>query len=132
MARADRPRLSLRIAAGDERLLGPGKMGLLERVERLGSISAAARDMGMSYRRAWLLIDDMNRRFRQPVVESAPGGRHGGGAALTPFGRELLRRFRTIERKAGAVAGRDLAAIGRALRPARRRRRTRAHPTDDD
>ncbi|MDE1992260.1 MAG: winged helix-turn-helix domain-containing protein [Rhizobiaceae bacterium] len=81
---------------GDDRL-GRGKMELLEYIRETGSISAAGRAMDMSYRRAWLLISELNHMFREPVVESQRGGQKGGGAALTPFGEELLRRFRDME-----------------------------------
>jgi len=98
-------RLDLRILFdGDERL-GPGKIRLLELIDAEGSISAAGRAMDMSYRRAWLLVESLNRGFREPAVEARPGGRHGGGTALTPFGRELVRRYRAMEAAAAdAVA----------------------------
>jgi molybdate transport system regulatory protein len=84
-------KLMLRVDFGPNRALGPGKIRLLEAIDRSGSISQAGRALGMSYRRAWLLIDDMNRCFREPVVEAQPGGARGGGAALTGFGRKLVR-----------------------------------------
>ena len=70
--------------------IGPGKAKLLESIRDTGSISAAARDMGMSYKRAWVLLDSINRAFTEPVVTAAPGGAGGGGASLTPFGAEVL------------------------------------------
>jgi len=85
----------------EEHKLGPGKIRLLERIHELGSISAAAREMGMAYRHAWELVDDLNRCFAAPVVAAVSGGRRGGGAAVTPWGRELIRRFRRMERAAG-------------------------------
>lgn len=98
--------LFLRIDLGAERLLGPGKVRLLELIDRLGSIAAAGRSMGMSYRRAWLLVDELNGTFRQPVVAKQHGGRAGGGAAVTDFGREVVARYRAIEAEAqAAVAG---------------------------
>jgi len=93
--------------------MGPGKAQLLEAVARDGSISAAARSMGMAYRHAWELIDDLNRCFREPVVTTAAGGRSGGGASLTPFGEELVRRFRAMEQAAGRAMANDLSALDR-------------------
>lgn len=89
--------------------LGRGKILLLELIRETGSISAAGRAMDMSYRRAWLLVDALNRMFREPSVESQRGGKQGGGAALTPFGEELIRRYREMEEKAQAVIADDLA-----------------------
>jgi molybdate transport system regulatory protein len=76
--------------------IGPGKAKLLESIRDTGSISAAAREMGMSYKRAWLLLDSMNQAFTELVVTAAPGGAGGGGATLTPFGAEVLERYRLI------------------------------------
>lgn len=87
--------------------MGPGKAELLEHIRDTGSISAAARRMKMSYRRAWLLVEAMNQCFRQPLVESSKGGVHGGGAQLTSFGEEALARYRAMEAEAyQAVAAR--------------------------
>ena len=97
--------------------IGPGKARLLECVRDTGSISAAAREMAMSYKRAWLLLDSMNQAFVEPVVTGAPGGRHGGGAILTPFGRALLDRYKRMEKATSKVARSDLAALARAARP---------------
>jgi len=99
----------LRISFPHEDRLGRGKMELLEHIRETGSISAAGRAMDMSYRRAWLLVSDMNRMFREPVVESQRGGQKGGGAALTPFGDELLARFRKMERMMKFTLAEDLA-----------------------
>jgi molybdate transport system regulatory protein len=121
-------RLRLHVHLGDEHSLGPGKVQLLETVRELGSITAAARAMGMAYRHAWDLIDDLERCFRRPVVETASGGRAGGGARLTPFGGEVIRRFRAMERAANTAMARELRALEAELRPARpapRRRRPR-------
>src|SRR6202008_1240794 len=90
-------RLTLRVDLGSGRALGPGKIRLLEAIAKTGSISQAGRKLGMSYRRAWLLVDDMNNCFRDPVIEAQPGGAHGGGAVLTPFGEKLVERYRAIE-----------------------------------
>jgi len=99
----------LRISFPHEDRLGRGKMELLEHIRETGSISAAGRAMDMSYRRAWLLVSDMNRMFREPVVESQRGGQKGGGATLTPFGYELLARFRKMERMLKSALAEDLA-----------------------
>src|SRR6185437_1343196 len=88
-------RLSLRVDLGAAGAIGPGKMRLLETIAATGSISAAGRALGMSYRRAWSLVDEMNACFRQPVVSVAIGGKAGGGATLTPLGREVVRRYRS-------------------------------------
>jgi molybdate transport system regulatory protein len=84
----------LRFKLGSVILLGPGKTDLLQAIDRTGSISGAARAMGMSYKRAWQLVDEMNRHLSEPVVEAAFGGSHGGGARLTAFGQEVLARYR--------------------------------------
>ncbi|MFS8047121.1 winged helix-turn-helix domain-containing protein [Rhizobium sp. BR 314] len=99
MTDAPQPSLKpiLRISFSGQDRLGRGKMELLEHIQKTGSISAAGRAMDMSYRRAWMLISELNHMFREPVVESQRGGQKGGGAALTPFGEELLRRFRSME-----------------------------------
>jgi molybdate transport system regulatory protein len=99
----------LRISFPHEDRLGRGKMELLEHIRQTGSISAAGRAMDMSYRRAWLLVSDMNRMFKAPVVESQRGGQKGGGAALTPFGEELLSRFRHMEDAMRTALAGDLA-----------------------
>jgi molybdate transport system regulatory protein len=109
-------RLTVRVDFGAERALGPGKIRLLEAIGKSGSISRAGRALGMSYRRAWLLIDDMNRSFRAPVVATQPGGAQGGGAALTPFGLELIENYRAIEALATAVAKPNLQALKNSLR----------------
>ena len=99
----------LRISFPHEDRLGRGKMELLEHIRETGSISAAGRAMDMSYRRAWLLVSDMNRMFKQPVVESQRGGQKGGGAALTPFGEELLACFRRMEATVRTTLATELA-----------------------
>ncbi|OCJ16999.1 LysR family transcriptional regulator [Rhizobium sp. AC44/96] len=99
----------LRISFPDNDRLGRGKMELLERIRETGSISAAGRAMDMSYRRAWLLVSELNRMFNEPVVESQRGGQKGGGAALTPFGGELVERFRNMERALRSSLAGDLA-----------------------
>lgn len=109
--------LSLRIDFEDVGRLGPGKVRLLEHIGATGSISAAGRAMNMSYRRAWLLVDSLNQIFREPVVLTQAGGRSGGGAELTPFGRALVERYRAMERE----ARRSLAGHIRALKAAMQR-----------
>jgi molybdate transport system regulatory protein len=114
-------RLTVRIDFGAERALGPGKIRLLEAIGKTGSISRAGRALGMSYRRAWLLVDDMNRSFRAPVVATQPGGVKGGGAALTPFGLQLIENYRAIEAQAAAAAMPRLQALENSLRRQRGR-----------
>jgi molybdate transport system regulatory protein len=97
--------------------IGPGKAKLLESIRDTGSISAAARDMGMSYKRAWVLLHSINQAFTEPVVKAAPGGVGGGGATLTPFGAEVLKRYRRIYEGAAATAADDIAALARRARP---------------
>lgn len=110
------PRFRLRIGRDKELALGPGKIALLEAIHETGSISAAGRKLGMSYRRAWLLVDAMNRAFLQPVIETSTGGREGGGTLLTATGEEVIRRYRRIEALAMDVSGRDIRAIVRLMR----------------
>jgi molybdate transport system regulatory protein len=112
----DHPSLSVRVILGPETLLGPGKADLLEAVEATGSIAAAGRRMGMSYKRAWYLIDTINGYFKEPVVVSTKGGKAGGGAQLTETGRDVLRCYRRIEADATRVAVRNLAALASLAR----------------
>src|SRR5262245_51254508 len=110
-------RLTLRVDFGGRGALGPGKVRLLEAIAERGSIAAAAKSLGMSYRRAWLLIDSLNRSFRYATVTARPGGAQGGGAALTEFGRELVHRYRQIETGAARSAREDMEALEQALVP---------------
>jgi molybdate transport system regulatory protein len=142
----NKPRLSLRIDLPNGARLGPGKVMLLESVARLGSIAAAAREHDMSYRRAWLLIEDLNKAFAEPSVATFPGRAQGGGATLTPFGARLVKLYRdgehlTLEATRAVVAelqrlaatryqqgklrrsGRPAHAVGAASRPSARRTR---------
>ena len=88
--------------------MGPGKADLLQAIVETGSISAAARQMEMSYRRAWLLVDTMNQAFKFPVVVTLTGGKSGGGAAVTDFGKEVLKRYQAMEEKARASVAQEL------------------------
>jgi molybdate transport system regulatory protein len=106
----------LRLTKGEAIAVGPGKVDLLEAIAHTGSITAAARTLGMSYRRAWLLVDTMNRCFRQPVVEAEAGGERGGGTRLTALGEEVVRRYRESERLAARAAAAELRALQRLLR----------------
>jgi molybdate transport system regulatory protein len=90
-------RLSLRLVFGEDAMLGPGKAELLERIRDTGSISAAGRQMKMSYKRAWMLVEAMNAIFREPLVDSTRGGPNGGGARLTPAGVTVLEQYRSLE-----------------------------------
>lgn len=108
------PRLQIRLWLGPDCWIGPGKADLLELIGQTGSISEAGRRMGMSYKRAWSLVEGLNRIFRAPLVTSERGGAGGGGAALTPLGLDVLTRFRRIEAVAQNGADADMAAL-RAL-----------------
>ena len=105
------PQLSIRIDFDDEGRLGPGKVMLLERIAREGSISAAGRSMNMSYKRAWELVSEINSTFEAPLVTAQTGGREGGGAVLTERGKELIRHYRAIERKALSATARHVKAL---------------------
>jgi molybdate transport system regulatory protein len=119
------PRLRIRVDLAAGCSVGPGKISLLEAIEREGSLSLAARSIDMSYRRAWVLLDDLNRSFAEPVVATAVGGARGGGARITGHGRALVKAFRLLERDAARLAtGRMrkfIATKTPANKPARRR-----------
>src|SRR5262245_45582991 len=112
-------RLSIRLdlASGDR--IGPGKIALLEAIQETGSISAAARHLGMSYRRAWLLVEELNEALQEPAVTAAPGGRQGGGAAITPVGEQVIALYRSIEGIARSSAKEEFRAVGRLMRKRR-------------
>jgi molybdate transport system regulatory protein len=116
----NKTKLTLRVDFSSRRSVGPGKIRLLEEIGRTGSISQAGRNLGMSYRRAWLLIDDMNKCFRHAVVSTKAGGLQGGGAVLTEFGAGLVRNYRTIEAAASNAAESRLRDLQSALRASRR------------
>lgn len=107
--------LRLRLVLGPDVAVGPGKADLLEGIQECGSIAAAGRRMGMSYRRAWLLVDAMNRCFDQPLVRTTKGGEKGGRATLTETGEEVLRRFRRIEAIAISATQAERDALERLL-----------------
>jgi molybdate transport system regulatory protein len=107
-------KLTARVYCGDEIAIGPGKADLLEAIDREGSISAAGRTLGMSYRRAWMLVDVMNRCWREPLVE-ASAGRTGRGSRLTPAGHELLLDYRALESSLCQAATEPLRRITRRL-----------------
>jgi molybdate transport system regulatory protein len=120
-------RIRLAVYLGEEgHKLGPGKVRLLEAIEEHGSISAAARSMGMAYRHAWELVDDLNRCFKRPVVTVSVGGRAGGGAAVTPWGHELIERFHRMEEAASRAVRPDLDGIVASVAPPPRRQLRRA------
>jgi molybdate transport system regulatory protein len=106
----------LRVMYGTEIAIGPGKVDLLQAIAETGSISASAKRLGMSYRRAWLLVDTMNRCFREPVVASATGGTGGGGASVTDFGLRVLERFRSMRARVDRALGPELERFSELLR----------------
>jgi molybdate transport system regulatory protein len=108
-------KLTLRVDFADATRLGPGKIRLLELIGEHGSISAAGRSMGMSYRRAWLLVDSLNRSFKEPVVLTQLGGSGGGGAALSDFGQTVVHSYRSMEHEVAALVARRLDMLERAL-----------------
>ena len=110
------PSLSIRIDIDAGRRIGPGKIALLEAIRATGSISGAARSLGMSYRRAWLLVEEINHSLRKPAVTAAMGGRHGGGASVTAVGEQVVGLYRTIEAQARSAAGGEFRAMDRLIR----------------
>ena len=108
--------LTLRVLGRSAPAMGPGKAELVERIGQTGSISAAARAMGMSYRRAWQLVEGLNKSFDEPVVSTATGGSRGGGATVTSFGQRLVAQFRAMEGKASAAIAADLRRFEAKLR----------------
>jgi len=109
-------RLRLRLLFGEDTMLGPGKAELLERIRDSGSISAAGRQMQMSYKRAWMLVEEMNAAFRDPLVDSSRGGVNGGGARLTAAGAAVLAHYRKVEAKAAEAGAEEIAALRHMLR----------------
>lgn len=109
-------RFRMRIRSGDAVALGPGKVALLEAVHEYGSISAAARSLDMSYRRAWLLIDELNRSLKSPATHSEQGGQSGGGCSLTPVGETIVRLYRDVEEEAKRSCAKQIAELTRLIR----------------
>lgn len=110
------PSLSLRIDLQPGGRIGPGKIALLEAIAECGSISAAGRALGMSYRRAWELVEETSGIFGQAVTARQAGGRNGGGATLTPFGVDLISRYRAVEQAAAEVACKHLQVLQAAVK----------------
>jgi molybdate transport system regulatory protein len=106
----------LRITKADDIAIGPGKVALLEAIVEAGSITAAAKTLGMSYRRAWLLIDSMNQMFKLPVVDAATGGKYGGGTNVTPTGLRVIECYRRIEKDALKAGTQDIKKLTNLLR----------------
>lgn len=110
-------KVRLRIDFGDENAVGPGKIALLERMRDTGSLSQAARELDMSYRRAWQLLESLNTSFREPVILTSVGGKGGGGSVVTELGEALIDAYRRLEREASAKAGEYFASlISKAMR----------------
>lgn len=129
----ERASLHLRLDFGGDRSLGPGKIRLLELISKTGSISAAGRALEMSYRQAWLLIDELNRMFAEPVVIAQTGGGGGGGTVVTEAGKAVVRLYRKMEKHSYGATTAELRAFARLLDPTSTRRspasrRTAARP----
>jgi molybdate transport system regulatory protein len=110
-------KLKVQLLRGEEIAFGPGKADLLEAIAKTGSIAGAAREMGMSYRRAWLLVDVMNRSFRKPLVETGRGGSQRGGASLTGLGRSMLAHYRSLQAATAKAAAPLLKKLTSEIRP---------------
>lgn len=108
--------LSIRVDLPSGARIGPGKIALLEAIRETGSISAAARALGMSYRRAWLLVEEVNKSLREPAVTAETGGRSGGGAMVTPAGEQVVGLYRTIESRARLAADAEFRVIAKLTR----------------
>jgi molybdate transport system regulatory protein len=111
-------RVTLRLDFDTGSRLGPGKVALLEAIRRHGSISAAGREFGMAYRRAWLLVDELNHMFNQPLVRTRGGGRDGGGAELTELAMDIITHYRRVEAKIERKAAAEILSIEQKLAPA--------------
>lgn len=112
----DQFRFRIRVVFGPDEMLGPGKAELLERIEKTGSIAAAGREMGMSYKRAWQLVETLNAMFSTPLVESTRGGPRGGGATVTLAGQQVIREYRALETKARHAGRGHIDALKAMLR----------------
>jgi len=108
-------RFRLRVTAGDAIAIGPGKIALIEAIAKTGSITSAAKSLDMSYRRAWLLLDDLNRSLKKPAVDSAKGGRDGGGSQVTEAGMQLITLYREIEVTAARACRTEVSRLLRML-----------------
>jgi molybdate transport system regulatory protein len=128
MGKQQTPAIRLRIDLTPDSALGPGKVALLERIEATGSLSQAARELGMSYRRAWLLLDDLNKMFNGPAATASVGGSGGGGARLTDLGREIVKAYREIEDAAEKAAGARIAWLASCRRKVTRSGATGRRP----
>jgi molybdate transport system regulatory protein len=128
MAKRETPTIRVRIDLSPDSALGPGKISLLEHIESSGSLSKAARELGMSYRRAWLLLDDINKMFNDPATTASVGGSGGGGARLTDLGREIVKAYREIEDAAEKAASARIAWLASCRRKASRRSATGRRP----
>lgn len=109
-------RAQLRIMLGEEIAFGPGKADVLDAIQETGSISAAGKKLGMSYRRTWLLVDTMNRCFQQPLVDTAKGGAHGGGTQLTKLGLQVLTQYRELQKEVAAITEKHFVTLKPLLR----------------
>ncbi|MEA3103694.1 MAG: molybdate transport system regulatory protein [Caballeronia mineralivorans] len=116
LSRQPEVRFRMRIRQADAVAIGPGKIDLLEAVRQQGSISAAARSLGMSYRRAWLLIDELNRTLKAPATSSETGGSAGGGCVLTPVGEKIVRLYREIEAEAARTCAPQISALTKLMK----------------
>jgi molybdate transport system regulatory protein len=121
-------RLTLRVDLDEDRAIGPGKIRLLEAIRDTGSITKAGIALGMSYRRAWLLVDDMNNCFREPVIAAQAGGSRGGGALLTPFGMRLIDQYRAIEAEAHSATASRLRELEAACKGVLETPAAKSHP----
>ena len=108
-------RFRLRITAGETIAIGPGKIALIEAIAKTGSITSAAKSLDMSYRRAWMLLDDLNRMLKKPAVDSVKGGEHGGGSQVTEAGLQLITLYREIEAKAAETCRAEVSRLLRML-----------------
>jgi len=112
----DKPKFRLRVVFGPDEMMGPGKAELLERIDATGSISAAGREMRMSYKRAWQLVETMNTMFRDPLIQSTRGGPKGGGAVLTDAGKAVLASYRGLESEARRAGSQHIETLQSMLR----------------
>ncbi len=119
------PGLLLRVLSAKQPAMGPGKARLVTLIADTGSISEAARRMGMSYRRAWQLVEALNKSFNEPVVLTAVGGKRGGGTVVTEFGKRLVAQYHGMEAKASAAIAADLQEFTAHLRKPAARRKSR-------